>query len=203
MTVLQDYNNTGDAGSVSNASNAGDTDNTVDAGDPVTASQDYNEANDVPSANERVIAEHPQDEALEQYKAPEGLQQLWAQAQAVDNQYQLLVEAVRENRQSAPVELRHLKLSMSDLKLQGDQFLWRSRFWVPKSEPLWTGILQETHDSVLTGHPGKEGMTDILVWRYFWPGMSRAVAILWKKYRLAVKKARLATLPIDRRENLI
>ena len=104
------------------------------------------------------------------------LQQLWSAAQAADEAYSLLLEAVRNRQQSAPVELRHLKLSMNDFKSQRETLLWRDRFWVPDNEPLRTRILQETHDSVLTGHPGKEGMYGILSRRYFWPNMSKDIA---------------------------
>ncbi|XP_044721704.1 reverse transcriptase (RNA-dependent DNA polymerase) domain-containing protein [Hirsutella rhossiliensis] len=53
------------------------------------------------------------------------------------------------------------------------QQLWhaaRERVWIPGSEPLRTKIIQETHDSHITGHPGRDLTYSTLSRRFFWPG---------------------------------
>lgn len=46
---------------------------------------------------------------------------------------------------------------------------------MPDSEELRTGLIQETHDSILCGHPGREGTAGILTRQFFWPKMSQQV----------------------------
>ena len=42
---------------------------------------------------------------------------------------------------------------------------------MPESEPLRTKLIQWTHDSLLTGHPGREITATLMFKNYFWPGM--------------------------------
>ena len=49
------------------------------------------------------------------------------------------------------------------------------RVWVPDYEPLRTAIIQQTHDSQLAGHPGRDTMISILLRRWFWPKMRESV----------------------------
>lgn len=161
------------AAPVTTRSGYGKQSDSLRTAEPTDQRQSPSQERAEPEGPEEVRQQLP-DEA--QVAQANGRDQEWDAAQAADETYYLLQEAVRENRQSVPIELRHLKLSMNDFKLQGERLLWRNRFWVPESEPLRTGILQETHDSVLVGHPGKEGMFGILSRRYFWPNMSRDIA---------------------------
>jgi RNase H-like domain found in reverse transcriptase/Reverse transcriptase (RNA-dependent DNA polymerase)/Integrase zinc binding domain len=111
------------------------------------------------------------------------LEQLWEKAQPKDETYQDLLTAVREQLRHLPEKHRHLRLIMADLSVSGPSLLFKSRHWVPQSEPLRTGLLQEVHDSYLTGHPGKNIMTGIMSRTYFWPGMSKDVQMFVRNCR--------------------
>ncbi|KAM4055169.1 reverse transcriptase (RNA-dependent DNA polymerase) [Hirsutella rhossiliensis] len=52
---------------------------------------------------------------------------------------------------------------------------FRERVWIPGSEPLRTKIIQETHDSHITGHPGRDLTYSTLSRRFFWPGAASDV----------------------------
>lgn len=50
-----------------------------------------------------------------------------------------------------------------------------NRIWVPDYEPLRTAIMQQIHDSSLTGHPGKDTMVGMILRRWFWPKLRNSV----------------------------
>ena len=100
---------------------------------------------------------------------------LWQNARENDDLYHNLHRAVKEERRSFPPDLG-VKVSIADCTLDDqDNLRYRSRLWVPNSEPLRTRLVQNSHDSVLTGHPGREGLLVILRRKYFWPGIDEHV----------------------------
>jgi hypothetical protein len=104
------------------------------------------------------------------------LQKLWDETVSKDKRYQDIREAVKREDRLLPIEYRDLRVSMADLSIGLDNaLLYRNRRWVPDSEPLQTSLVQQLHDSVLTGHPGKEGLIAILRRRYHWPYMTLTV----------------------------
>jgi len=111
------------------------------------------------------------------------LELLWESAQPEDETYRDLVAAVQEQLRHLPEKHRHLRLMMADLSVSRSFLMFKNRYWVPQSEPLRTGLLQEVHDSYLTGHPGKNVMTGIMSRTYFWPGMSRDVQTFTRNCR--------------------
>jgi hypothetical protein len=101
---------------------------------------------------------------------PQSIEDQWVEAVVQDKQYQQAKKCVAEQARVFPREVG-LRVAIADCSVEQDRLCYRDRFWVPDSEPLRTRILQTTHDSYLTGHPGKEGMSAILRRRYFWPNM--------------------------------
>ncbi|MDI6015458.1 reverse transcriptase domain-containing protein [Escherichia coli] len=98
------------------------------------------------------------------------LEEAWEHARANDPVLKDLERAVREGKPRFPVHLG-VKASISECSLsQTDELLWRGRRWVPADEPLRTRIIQETHDSALSGHPGREVTTSLVGRQFFWPG---------------------------------
>ncbi|KAM4063649.1 reverse transcriptase (RNA-dependent DNA polymerase) [Hirsutella rhossiliensis] len=75
----------------------------------------------------------------------EELQQLWHAARQEDKLYQELAKLVADGAKSLPTELQ-------------------------KEKPLRTRIIQETHDSHITGHSGRDLTYSTLSRRFFWPG---------------------------------
>lgn len=111
--------------------------------------------NEVPTAEETVVA----------------IDQLWVSAERADDTYQEALAAVRRGARVFPASLG-LKVSISEC-VAGDEgeLRFRGRRWVPNHEPLRTRIIQQTHDSVVNGHPGREGTSAIISRDFFWPNM--------------------------------
>ncbi|KAM4056427.1 retrotransposon nucleocapsid protein [Hirsutella rhossiliensis] len=105
----------------------------------------------------------------------EELQQLWHAARQEDKLYQELTKLVADGA-----------------KNNRGLLCFRERVWIPGSEPLRTRIIQETHDSHITGHPGRDLTYSTLSRRFFWPGAASDV-------RRDTKKGLLKPLPIPQR----
>jgi hypothetical protein len=116
-----------------------------------------------------------EDAVASQPVVQDDMTKLWTEGAPLDKTYQGILTAVLSKAAQLPTEFRHLKLSMNDLSARESYLLFRERFWVPDVEPLKTGLMQSIHDSLVTGHPGKEGLTRILSRKYFWPGMGNDV----------------------------
>jgi hypothetical protein len=97
---------------------------------------------------------------------------LWKEAQDKDQMYKALLGVATRAEHTLPEAYRHLRISPSDLSAEAGVLRWRERDWVPDSEPLCTGLIQEIHDSYLAGHPGKNVVIGLMACRYFWPGMT-------------------------------
>ena len=102
------------------------------------------------------------------------LTNLWVVTQATDTVYQQLLTTLKDGARKFPASLG-IKVSVADCSLDNNQLLFRGRRWVPDSEELRTRLIQTSHDSVLTGHPGRDGTIAILRRQYFWPGIDQSV----------------------------
>jgi len=103
------------------------------------------------------------------------LKKLWQDAQEGDEPYQAMVEAIQEEKRVFPSSLK-IKVSIGECSLsQSGQLLFRGRRWVPDSEELRTELIQQTHDSIQCGHPGRDITGALLSRQFFWPNMSRQV----------------------------
>ena len=103
------------------------------------------------------------------------LEDRWTHAQHNDPTYEEAVSTIRRGARSFPTTLG-LKVSVAECGLnEEEQLLFRGRRWVPDSEPLRTALIQETHDSVLTGHPGREATAALMARQFFWPNMLRDI----------------------------
>lgn len=103
------------------------------------------------------------------------LQELVSRTAEESSLHRELTLCVQEERRVFPSNLG-IKASISDCSLsESGKLLYRGRLWIPDSEPLRTRILQETHDSKIGGHPGRETMTKMLVRQCFWPNMLRDI----------------------------
>jgi RNase H-like domain found in reverse transcriptase/Reverse transcriptase (RNA-dependent DNA polymerase)/Integrase zinc binding domain/Chromo (CHRromatin Organisation MOdifier) domain len=105
----------------------------------------------------------PEDEML----------QLWEEGKRIDVDHEVLIKAVRDGKRTFSSDLEEpVKVSIADCTLTTDgSLLFRGRRWVPNHEPLKTRLIQETHDSVLAGHPGRNGTIGIMRRHFFWPNM--------------------------------
>jgi hypothetical protein len=104
----------------------------------------------------------------------EDLSVLWEEAEENDDQYQAVRKAVQEDNRVFPANVG-VKVSISECSLEDGKVLFRGRRWVPDSEPLRTKIIQQAHDSVMSGHPGRVVTAQILSRQFFWPKMLEEV----------------------------
>ncbi|KAL5592940.1 uncharacterized protein BROUX77_002577 [Berkeleyomyces rouxiae] len=137
------------------------------------------------------------------------LQELWDQAKDHDSDMQEMYQALAAGERSFPPSLTK-KITISIAECEFDQrgaLLYRHKLFVPEWEPLRTALIQKTHDSHITGHPGRDGTLAILSREFFWPGISRDVrrfcancnvcgrSKVWRER----KKGLLLPLPIPQR----
>lgn len=103
------------------------------------------------------------------------LDQQWEEAEHQDRELSRVKQVVKDRLRRFPSELQ-IKINISECSIdEQDRLLYRNRRWVPNNEPLRTRLMQEAHDSPLTGHPGKNTMYAILARRVYWPNMTSDV----------------------------
>jgi hypothetical protein len=103
------------------------------------------------------------------------LQALWITAMEQDRSFEKIQKAVVDGLRKFPRELGlHVSIAECDIDPSG-KLRYRERIWVPAHEPLRTELIQQMHDSTLTGHPGRDTTLATLSRRFFWPGISQDV----------------------------
>ena len=115
------------------------------------------------------------------------LQQLWDETAEEDSIFKEAYRAV-QNRERAFPPVLGLRVQISECAIDaGKRLTFRDRIWVPggsgeksnqeeaEKDRLRTRIVQQSHDSVATGHPGREGTLAIVARRFYWPGQSQLV----------------------------
>ena len=106
------------------------------------------------------------------------LQALWAKGVESDNDWKRARNAVWDGERSFPPDIAlKFRANIAECTVAADSVLRgrEGRVWVPDYEPLRTAIIQQTHDSQLAGHPGRDTMISILLRRWFWPKMRESV----------------------------
>jgi hypothetical protein len=121
------------------------------------------------------------DDAADKSDPPENpfadvpLRDLWDQGLEANNRYWLIRKMVLDGERQFPSQWG-LPISISECSIDGGKRLcWRDRIWIPYWEPLRTRIIQETHDSTLAGHPGRDLTKSLISRKYTWPGLSQDV----------------------------
>jgi hypothetical protein len=113
-----------------------------------------------------------EEELLAGDEMPTEDETLWTQGKDQDITYRGIIDSITQQRRTFPMDLG-LKVSIGECSLSANnEPLFRERRWVPNWEPLRTKIIQKTHDSLSTGHPGREGLLSLLARQFFWPGMA-------------------------------
>ena len=112
-----------------------------------------------------------QDKSVENPFTDEELQRLWNEGLKQHNRYWLIRKAVQQGERRLPSQWG-LPVMLSECSIDdGQRLCWRERIWVPNYEPLRTRLMQETHDSALAGHPGRDMLKSLLSRRFYWPGL--------------------------------
>lgn len=104
------------------------------------------------------------------------LEILWHTALEQDDIYRTISKALQDGLRKWPKEVKDVGVSISECSLsEQGTVLFRGRRWVPDSEELRNKIIQQTHDSMVCGHPGRETTAAIVGRSFFWPGYSLQV----------------------------
>lgn len=108
--------------------------------------------------------------------ADEQIATLWDEGLKEDPQYAIRLKAVRDGERRFPKEAGADQTQIADCSLNAQGALqFRGRLWLPTWEPLTTKILQQVHDSPMSGHPGRNTLFKMLQRDYHWDMMSQAV----------------------------
>lgn len=108
------------------------------------------------------------------FEEPE-LQLLWDRGCIEDESYEKIFKAIANKERNFPPELK-LTVQLPDCSVDvRGAVLRRDVLWVPDWEPLRTALVQKTHDSHITGHPGRDSTLAILSRSFFWPQQHKTV----------------------------
>jgi len=100
---------------------------------------------------------------------------LWTIALDQDRSFSKIKKAIEGGNKRFPPKLK-LQVTIAECSLdEKGRPRFRERLWAPDYEPLRTRIIQDTHDSIVTGHPGRDLLVSILSRRFYWPGLSQDV----------------------------
>jgi hypothetical protein len=89
--------------------------------------------------------------------------------------YWLLRQYVQNKKRQIPLSWG-LPISITECSIDEDNRLrWRNRIWMPFYELLRIRIIQESHDSKLTGHPGRNLLKATINRQFISPGLSQNV----------------------------
>jgi hypothetical protein len=121
------------------------------------------------------------DESADKSDPPENpftdepLKSLWDQGLKANNRYWLIRQKVMDGERQLPPQWG-LPISIAECSIdEGKRLCWRERIWLPYYEPLRTRVIQDTHDSTLAGHPGRDMTKALLSRKFTWPGLSQDV----------------------------
>ncbi|KAI0995604.1 Transposon Tf2-6 polyprotein [Podosphaera aphanis] len=103
------------------------------------------------------------------------LNHLWNIGVQNDGEFRDIKAALEQDKRCFPPSVK-TKISISECSLDTKgNVKWRGRLLIPQYEPLQTELIQKSHDSPTTGHPGRESTLSILSRDFYWPRMSHMV----------------------------
>lgn len=105
------------------------------------------------------------------------LHKLWEEAltsKETAPSYLRAYEAVMNRERQFPPELS-LRMATGECSIEKNILHYRERIWLPNHEPLTTAVIQKTHDSFLSGHPGRDATISLVGRKFFWPGYNQDI----------------------------
>ncbi|KAI0992625.1 hypothetical protein K3495_g15560 [Podosphaera aphanis] len=94
---------------------------------------------------------------------------LWHEALEKDQNFHSIHALIAAGQSALPIDLE-LGVQMTDSSLDDRGALTRrGALWVPNWELLRTTIIQLSHDSSMTGYPGRDDTLHIVSRAFFWP----------------------------------
>jgi hypothetical protein len=68
-----------------------------------------------------------------------------------------------------------IKSSLSDWKIEDRKLFYQNQCYIPDSDGIQKLIVQEIHDSPMTGHPGRDSTLEMVQRHYWWPRLHHFV----------------------------
>jgi len=103
------------------------------------------------------------------------LKQMWVNAEAEDESYNELCQAICEKQRLFFTVLKVRVFIMKCFLNNEKKLLFYKRHWVLFSELLCMRLIQYTHDSTMTEHSERNVTGVLLSWQFFWPEMLQNV----------------------------
>lgn len=66
---------------------------------------------------------------------------------------------------------KHPQISLAECSQEAGLLFYRKKLYIPDSDELKASLLQEAHDNLSSGHPGRTKTYEILQRHFYWPGM--------------------------------
>ena len=108
---------------------------------------------------------------------------LWVEARNHNTTYQEVVEILEKSKARSLLSQLKLQVSLSKYNINHQDYInYRNRTWVPEYEPLRTRLIQQAHDSILTGHPGRNKTYILVSHKYYWLNMSSDIKYYLRNY---------------------
>lgn len=70
---------------------------------------------------------------------------------------------------------KHPQISLAECSQDSGLLFYRNRLYIPDLDELKASLLQEVHDNLSAGHPGRSKTYELLQRNFYWPGMLKYV----------------------------
>src|SRR5258708_4950304 len=104
------------------------------------------------------------------------------EAVTLEGEEATFMERIRQSDQYNDPVVKALK-ALDTGELHSDEWtraegvvLYRGRVYVPDDPQLRHDLVHAHHSAAVAGHPGRWKMLELVLWNYWWPGLSRYVA---------------------------
>ena len=62
-----------------------------------------------------------------------------------------------------------IRSSLSDWKIEDGMLFYQERCYIPENHEIWKSIVKDIHESLMTGHPGRDSTLEMVQQYYWWP----------------------------------
>ena len=114
------------------------------------------------------------------------LRDLWKTAIKENPTYELLKNVIIRGNRRFPPDL-YTSADITECAVLNNYLYFRGALWIPNFEPLRTVILHKIHDSLITGHPGKENTFALLARDFYWPYYSQDCRRFVRNYEICAR----------------
>ena len=62
-----------------------------------------------------------------------------------------------------------IQSSLSDWKIEDGMLFYQERCYIPENHEIRKSIVKDIHESLMTGHPGRDSTLEMVQRHYWWP----------------------------------